>query len=79
MAGKENDDQFNKSVVRFMNDKKNHNGFFALGIFTDKWDVELNKYTIENSKKIQRSYFRFNRERFIDRFADTVIKFNDEY
>jgi len=79
LAGKENDVQFNKSIVRFMNDQKNHNGFFALGIFTDEWDIELNKYTINNSKKIQRSYYRFNQEKFIDTYKDVSMKIHVGY
>lgn len=79
LAGQANDDSFNESVVGFMNDRTNHNGFFALGIFSDEWDQALNKYCIDNAKKIQRSYYRFNRERFIDDFEDAVMNFEDSY
>lgn len=79
LAGQANDKSFNNSVVRFMNDQLNHNGFFALGIFSDEWDQELAKYRIENSKKIKRSYFRFNREKFLDNFADAAIHFENDY
>ncbi|MFC5406297.1 GNAT family N-acetyltransferase [Cohnella soli] len=59
LAGKENDDQFNKSVIRFMNDPMNHNRFFALGIFTDEWDIELNNTFAGETMKFRNGYEYF--------------------
>ncbi|WP_438350640.1 GNAT family N-acetyltransferase [Paenibacillus sp. FA6] len=79
LAGQEDDDNFNKFVVRYMNQKSNHNGFFALGLFSEKWNLELNKYSIDTSKKIQRSYYRFNQDRFNEEFTDVALKFDDGF
>lgn len=44
LAGQENNEHFNNSVIGFMNDQSNHNGFFALGIFSERWDLELSSF-----------------------------------
>lgn len=56
LLGSERDDRFKESVLAFMNEVSNHIGFFALALFTDGWEAELDKSTIHNSKKITRSF-----------------------
>lgn len=65
LAGNEEDEPFVEDVVQFMNEDSNHNGFFALGVFTTAWEKKIDQYYINHSKKITRAYYSFNREKFM--------------
>lgn len=81
LAGQAHNDQFNYAVIAFMNEKANHNGFYALGIFSDEWEHALNHFYFTDAKKILRSYYRFNEEKFLEEFsASTMVsEFGIEY
>ncbi|WP_338543383.1 GNAT family N-acetyltransferase [Paenibacillus tundrae] len=79
LAGREDDALFNQAVICYMNNSVHHNGFFALGVFTDAWEFEISKYTIHHSIRISRSYFSFNRDKFLHTYPDTDMPLNKDY
>lgn len=79
LSGTEEDAKFNEAVVQFMNGPNNHIGFFALAVFTDRWDKALDKFTILNSRKLTRSYYCFWEEKFLSQYGDHCLTLSPEY
>ncbi|MCW3792892.1 GNAT family N-acetyltransferase [Paenibacillus sp. LS1] len=70
LAGDEEDELFIADVVQFMNEESNHHGFFALGVFTTAWANKINLYHIQHAKKITRTYYSFNPEKFMKSYSE---------
>ncbi|WP_181151001.1 GNAT family N-acetyltransferase [Paenibacillus sp. PCH8] len=51
----------------------NHHGFFALGVFTTAWENKIDSYHIQHSKKITRTYYSFNPEKFLKSYSELEI------
>ncbi len=73
LTGTVQDRKFNDCIIDYMNKPSNHNHFYALGIFSDEWEKEIDNRPIKNAKKILRSYFRFNQDRFLSEHSHTSI------
>jgi hypothetical protein len=77
LAGQAHNEQFNHAVIAFMNEKANHNGFYALGIFSDGWELALNNYHLLSAKRIKRSYYKFNKEKFLEEFSTSTMEYGN--
>lgn len=72
VAGDETNDVFVRDVIQYMNDESNHPDFFALGVYTQAWENRMDVYSIQHSRKISRTYYRFNQGRFIKSYEEFV-------
>jgi len=73
LAGDEEDELFIADVVQFMNEESNHHSFFALGVFTTAWANKIDSYHIRHGKKITRTYYSFNPEKFMKSYSGQEI------
>ncbi|PYE47843.1 GNAT family N-acetyltransferase [Paenibacillus barcinonensis] len=73
LAGDETNDAFTQDVIQYMNNESNHPDFFALGVYTKDWENKLHDYHIKHSRKISRTYYRFNQDRFINSYGEFDI------
>lgn len=79
VVGTASDNHFNDAVFQFLNNKVNHIGFYALAIFSEDWEVALQKYKLDNANKIMRSYFRFNDQKFLMNSKDVLLTLDEEF
>ncbi|MEC0106904.1 GNAT family N-acetyltransferase [Paenibacillus taichungensis] len=73
LAGDESDDSFVMSVVDHLNNSLNHPNFFALALYTEAWEKKLSLFKILNAKRIIRSYYRFNKEKFLEQISHLFV------
>lgn len=63
------DSKFNEAIIQFLNNPSNHKiNFYALALFSDEWSTLLDKHELIHAKKISRTYFSFNKEKFVQRY-----------
>lgn len=69
VLGEAADHEFNDEIAAFLNDERNHIGFYALGMYTDEWERALLKYSLQDANPITRVYFQLNVEKFREAYS----------